>query len=92
MEALKVFTLVTDAKGGERGIINAALDMYYSSGQVMIDRSHERKLKNLWLCKNASPDQRIKRTHLQSNYKETPRHCHYRPSAFLVTFELRTSG
>jgi hypothetical protein len=44
--ALKMFTLMIDAsKGGERGTTDTALDVYYSSGQVMVDRAHARKLK-----------------------------------------------
>lgn len=44
--ALKMFTLMIDApKGGEGGITDTALDMYYSSGKAMINRPHERKLK-----------------------------------------------
>ena len=41
-----MFTLMIDApKGGEGGITDTALDMYYSSGKAMINRPHERKLK-----------------------------------------------
>lgn len=40
--ALKMFALVIDGpKDGERGIIDRAPNMYYSSGKLVINRAHE---------------------------------------------------
>lgn len=44
--ALNIFALVIDGlKDRERGLIDRAPNMYYSSGKLMINRAHERKLK-----------------------------------------------